>query len=151
MLEVNFTCVIFIFSFLLFVYLLNKTLWSPIGKIKEERESEVSGELLKAQETERKTNQIIQQVHSELENIRNSEQETLNNIFQEFAQKRIEEERKLKSEFETTRKKTHEEVDSERVNLLSKVDQESAKLANVIVQKLAPSSLNIANMEAISK
>ena len=143
MLEVNFTCVIFIFSFLLFVYLLNKTLWKPIGKIKHEREAEISGELLRAQETERKTNQIIQEVHSELENIRNSEQTALNDIFKEFAQKRVEEENKLKSEFESTRQKAHAEVDSERLTLLSNVDQESSKLASIIVQKLAPANLNL--------
>ncbi|MDX1921363.1 MAG: hypothetical protein SFU25_11605 [Candidatus Caenarcaniphilales bacterium] len=143
MLEVNFTCVIFIFSFLVFVYLLNQTLWKPVGKIKQERDADISGELLRAVETERKTNEIIQQVHTELENIRNSEQTALNDIFKEFAQKKIDEENKLKSEFESTRQKTYAEVDSERLNLISHVEQESAKLANVIVQKLAPANLNL--------
>ncbi|MBI3308905.1 MAG: hypothetical protein HYZ79_05990 [Candidatus Melainabacteria bacterium] len=48
LLEVNLTMIIFAVSFLIFIYLLNLTLFKPVGKVVEERKNVVGGSYTKA-------------------------------------------------------------------------------------------------------
>ncbi|MDJ0624962.1 MAG: hypothetical protein QNJ31_01175 [Candidatus Caenarcaniphilales bacterium] len=138
MLELNFTCVIFIISFLVFVYFLDQTLWKPIRKIKEERDSDLIGEKEKAKEAEEKTKSIIEKVNSEIEAIKKSERELIDSLFKSFNDEKEQEELKIKQELEIKKQKAFEEIEVEREGLLKSINQESADLANVIVGKLAP-------------
>lgn len=49
MLEINFTIVLFSISFLVFVFLLNFTLFKPVGEILEKRKDQIEGNIERAQ------------------------------------------------------------------------------------------------------
>ena len=59
LLEINFTLVLFAVSFLIFIYLLNLTLYKPVGEVIEKRKNIVEGDLNKAKELTNEANQSL--------------------------------------------------------------------------------------------
>ena len=51
LLEINFTLILFAASFLVFIYLLNMTLYKPVGEVIESRKQLMDGEYTKAKES----------------------------------------------------------------------------------------------------
>jgi F0F1-type ATP synthase membrane subunit b/b' len=136
MLEVNFTCVIFILSFIPFVFFLNQTLWKPISRIKAERDLDISQELNQADRAERETKEISTKVKQELEALRKEEQMSFNKALQEFSQQKIKEEEKLKVEFAQLKERTFHTINSQRDSLLSSSEAMSGDIAETLLQKL---------------
>lgn len=79
LLELNFTLILFAVSFLVFIYLLNLTLYKPVGEIIEERKNLISGEYLKAKELSEEANKLLENYKHEIKSARLSAQ----NIIQE--------------------------------------------------------------------
>jgi F-type H+-transporting ATPase subunit b len=138
MLEINGTIIIFALSFLVFIFLLDKALWQPIGKLKEARSSEIALEIQNAIQVEEKTKVIIAQVNSEINSIKKLEHQAIDQLFKESKLQAEEAEGKLKEELEAQKRKAYEELISENTLAESFIENKSRELAQLILQKIAP-------------
>jgi len=138
MLEINGTCLVFVLSFLLFVLLLNQTLWRPIAIVKKVREADLLSEQEKAIDAESKTQSILEQVSSEIEEIKKREHTYLDGLLKDFTKKRELEEIQLKSEMEESKKRAYEQIMKEGEAFKSSLQGEAEKLAHLIVARVAP-------------
>ena len=59
LLELNFTLILFAASFLVFIYLLNLTLFKPVGKVIEKRKELIEGEHLQAKDLCDEANKLL--------------------------------------------------------------------------------------------
>lgn len=82
LLEINFTIVLFAISFLVFIYLLNLTLYKPVGNIIEARKSLIESEYKKSKELTEQATSILEnyknQIKSAKQNAQNIIQEVIN-------------------------------------------------------------------------
>jgi F-type H+-transporting ATPase subunit b len=148
MLELNATALFFALSFLVFIFLLDKVLWKPVQKVKEERDQALQAELGNATQAEAKTRSIVQSVSDEVESIKKSEHDAIEQIFAESKQQEEKEESKLKAELEIFKQKAYEQFVSEEASLNLSVDSEAGQLAQSIIKKIAP-ELNISEGVAV--
>ena len=79
LLEINFTLVLFALSFLVFIYLLNQTLYKPVGNIIEKRKSMIDGDFSKAKSLSETANELLENYKNEIKSARIKAQ----NIIQE--------------------------------------------------------------------
>lgn len=79
LLEINLTIVLFALSFLVFIYLLNLTLYKPVGEIIESRKNLINSEYTKAKEFTGEANNIIEGYKSQIKSAR----QEAHNIIQE--------------------------------------------------------------------
>lgn len=137
MLEINGTCLVFILSFLVFVYLLNKTLWKPVGQIKEIRNNDLLSEQDKASEAESKTQSIIKQVNSQVKEIKKSEHDYIEHLLKDFAKEKELDESKIKADMEEFKRNAYRQIVEEEQALKSSLEEEANKLAKLIISKIA--------------
>lgn len=136
LLEINFTLVLFAASFLVFIYLLNLTLYKPVGKIIEERKNLIDGEHTSAKALSEKANNLLESYKNQIKTARHDAQ----NIIQEIilqAQKKKEEKifilnSELSKEKETAIKQINEEVKVTMKELEGKINT----LTDLITQKI---------------
>ena len=78
LLEINFTLVLFAISFLMFIYLLNLTLYKPVGKVIEARKTQIDGEYAKAKELTKTANELLEAYKSKIKTARHETQVIVN-------------------------------------------------------------------------
>ena len=83
LLEINFTLILFAISFLVFIYLVNLTLYKPTGEIIEKRKGLIEGEYVKARELTDEANKKLEDYKSQIKSAKadahNIIQEAINN------------------------------------------------------------------------
>ncbi len=139
MIEINGTTLVFALSFLVFVFLLDQVLWKPIIKVKAQRADDLNNELNNASQAEAKTKTIINQVNSEIEAIKKSEQLAIEKLFADSKAEADSQTAKLKAELEAYKQKSFAELDSESSSLESEIHQQAQELAKSILAKISPS------------
>ncbi|MBI3591706.1 MAG: hypothetical protein HY094_10065 [Candidatus Melainabacteria bacterium] len=70
LLEINFTLILFALSFLVFIYLLNQTLYKPVGNIIEKRKDAIDGDFSKAKSLSEAANELLENYKSEIKSAR---------------------------------------------------------------------------------
>ena len=90
LLEVNLTMIIFAISFLIFIYLLNLTLFKPVGKIVGERKNLIEGSYEKSKELSHEANKIIEDHEKKIKEIRLSAKNIVEAALLEAKRKREE-------------------------------------------------------------
>lgn len=125
LLELNFTLVVFAFSFLVFVYLLNLTLYKPVGEVIEKRKELVEGDLNKASSSTKEASECIQNYQNQIkqakldsqniiqESIKKTEkikQEKISNLLSTLSKEKEDALKKIKEEEKNTMQKLEGEV-----------------------------------------
>jgi len=125
LLELNFTLVVFALSFLVFVYLLNLTLYKPVGEIIEKRKELVESDLNKASSSAKEADECIQSYKSQIkqarldsqsiiqESIKKIEkikQEKISNLLTALSKEKEEALKKIKEEEKSTMQKLEGEI-----------------------------------------
>lgn len=89
-LEVNLTMIIFAISFLVFIYLLNLTLFKPVGKIVEKRKSLIESSYEKSKELSNEATKIIEEHKQKIKVARVSAKNIVEEVSLEARSKREE-------------------------------------------------------------
>ena len=79
LLELNFTLILFAASFLIFIYLLNLTLYKPVGEIIEDRKKLINGDYSKSKELTVQASHLLENYSAKMKSARIDAQ----NIIQE--------------------------------------------------------------------
>ena len=74
LLELNFTLILFAFSFLVFIYLLNMTLFKPVGKVIEDRKNLIENNYTKAKELTEKVTGILENYKDTIKTVKHEAQ-----------------------------------------------------------------------------
>ena len=136
LLEINFTLVLFAITFLVFIYLLNLTLFKPVGKIIEKRKNLIDGDYSKAKEFTQKANEMLESYKREIKSARLSAQ----NIIQEAilqAQKQKQEKILVLMENLTKEKEAAlKQLTEEKKEAMKKLEEKLNVLTELITNKI---------------
>lgn len=89
LLEVNLTMIIFAVSFLIFIFLLNLTLFKPVGNIVEKRGLQIEGSYSKAKELTDEANKILQNHEIKIKEARLNAKKIVEDIGNEAKNKKL--------------------------------------------------------------
>jgi F0F1-type ATP synthase membrane subunit b/b' len=138
MLDINFTFIIVALSFLLFVKLFDVLFWKRIAQVKLDRELELKQQEDQALVANSKMQSIIENVRGEIQSIRKTEDELIDKLLKDFSAQKESEEKQLCSEINELKKKTYSEILEQYNSLDVEIDKISGKLAENIIQTIAP-------------
>lgn len=82
LLEINFTAVLFAVSFLIFIYLLNLTLYKPVGEIIEKRKNSIEGDYSNAKNLTEKAGNMLEAYKKEIKQARQESQCIIEEVIQ---------------------------------------------------------------------
>ncbi len=136
LLEINFTLVLFAVSFLVFIYLLNMTLYKPVGKVIESRKRLIDGEYARAKELTNKANESLENYKNKIKAARHE----AHAIIQESAQKA----QKLKEEkiswlmvtLNKEKEESFKKIEEEKKIVMQKLEKEIKMLTDLITNKI---------------
>ena len=136
LLEINFTLILFAISFLVFIYLLNLTLYKPVGKIIEGRKDLIDGEYFKAKEFMQAAGEMLENYKNKIKQARHE----AHNIVQESINlAKMEKEKKvsdlvgiLTKEKETAIK----QIEEEKKLTMKELEKEIRVLTDLITNKI---------------
>src|SRR3990167_4317925 len=136
LLEMNFTLVLFAISFLVFIYLLNMTLFKPVGKVIEERKNLIDGDYSKAKEFAQKANEMLESYKKEIKSARLSAQNILQEAISQ-AQKQKQEKILVLMESLTKEKESAlKQLMEEKKETMKKLEEKINILTELITNKI---------------
>lgn len=137
MFEVDATCAIFIISFLLFIYLLNKTLWQPIAALQQGRQENINHKQEKAKQQRTEAKELKERLARQMQKIREQQKETVQQVQKESKQA-FEKQREAALEHLQAQKETQAAADrASREDFRERLAGFSAELAPLIGRKLS--------------
>lgn len=136
LLEINFTMVIFAASFLMFIYLLNLTLYKPVGKVIEDRKSLITSDYSKAKGLSDDASQLLGNYKKQIQLARLD----AHNIVQEFIDKaQKDKERKIAVLVSSLNKEKEEELEKlqiEQREIMKQLETKLKTLSDLITTKI---------------
>ena len=136
LLELNFTLVLFAISFLVFIYLLNLTLFKPVGEVIEERKNQIEGSYKKASEDAAEANKILEDYNSEIKLTRKEAMKIVEksiNLAQELRQEKILE---LISQVEKEKEEAISKIKQEENKSMTELEGKIKLLTDLITSKI---------------
>ena len=137
LLEVNLTMIIFAISFLIFIYLLNLTLFKPVGKIVEERKIFIEGSYEKSKELSHEANKIIEEHEKKIKETRLTAKSIIEEVSLKAKGKREEKisilMKSLLSEKETAMLKIKQEEKTRKEELNIKINELKDLITNKVL------------------
>ena len=136
LLEINFTLILFAVSFLVFIYLLNMTLYKPVGEVIEHRKRLIDGEYARAKELTNKANESLENYKNKIKTARHE----AHSIIQESVQKA----QKLKEEkiswllvtLNKEKEESFKKIEEEKKIVMQKLEKEIKMLTDLITNKI---------------
>ena len=136
LLELNFTLVLFAASFLVFIYLLNLTLFKPLGKIIEERKNLIEGEHSKAKELFGNATSLIESYKQKIKSARIESQNLIQEAVNEGKKKRDEKVSVLMAELNKEKETSLKTINEEKDAAMKKLEGEIKQLTDLITNKV---------------
>ena len=136
LLELNFTLVLFAASFLVFIYLLNLTLFKPVGKIIEKRGNLIKGEHSKAKELLENATSLIESYKQKIKSARIESQSLLQEAVNEGKKKRDEKVLVLMTELNKDKETSLKKINEEKETAMKKMESEIKQLTDLITNKV---------------
>jgi len=136
LLEINFTLVLFAVSFLAFIYLLNLTLYKPVGEIVELRKKLIDGDYSKAKELTHKANESLENYKNKIKTARHES----HIIIQEATKKaqKVKEEKisQLSDTLNKEKEESFKKIEEEKKIVMQKLEKEIKTLTDLIINKI---------------
>ena len=136
LLEINFTTVLFAISFLIFIYLLNLTLYKPVGKVIENRKSLIDGEYTKAKEYAESANKLLEGYKEKIKSTRLSTQNIIQEAISEAEKKRGEKVLSLSASLVKEKEGVLKQVREEEKIALKSLEDKIKALTDLIISKI---------------
>lgn len=136
MFEVNGTLVIFVLSFLVFIYLLNEIMLKPVGKTLEMRAYKIQSDLESAKASRHQAEQVLDKYEQDLKHIRSEAQGLINTAIEESNQTRQGDLAKVAAEGKSLLDKSKAALSAERASLIDSLVAQERELIETITRKV---------------
>ncbi|HEY9869143.1 MAG TPA: hypothetical protein V6D08_08250 [Candidatus Obscuribacterales bacterium] len=134
--QINATLPIFVVSFLLFLYLLNKVMLEPVGRAIAEREARVKADLEAGKASRAEAETVLNQYHQHLAEIRSQAQSVINEAVEKANYHRNMELGRVREEGDRRLAQARAEIASERDALIDSLVAQEQELVGHITAKL---------------
>lgn len=136
MFELNATLIIFVLSFLVFMYLLNQIMLKPVGKVLEARAAKISGDLKAGKDAHGQAGDLVTHYQEHLHKVRTEAQSVINEATQKANQSRNDELGKVKAEGSKKLEAAKAQIVSERKALVEPLISQEIELIEGIAHKV---------------
>lgn len=136
LLEINFTLVIFAISFLIFIYLLNLTLYKPAGKIIEARKNQVEEDYLRVRELTDEANKILESYKSKINLARQDAHTTIQNTIDNAIKTKEGKILKLVSDLNKEKEIALKQLLAEKEKAIVELQEKLELLTGLIISKI---------------
>lgn len=136
LLEINFTLVLFAFSFLIFIYLLNLTLYKPVGKVIEKRKGLIDGEYAKSKEYTEDANNMLDGYKNQMKSARHEAQTIIQEGINQAQKIKDEKISQLASSLTKEKEDALKQIKEEKNKAMKSLEGEIKTLTNLITSKV---------------
>ncbi len=136
LLEINFTLILFAVSFLAFIYLLNLTLYKPVGNIVELRKKLIDSEYAKAKELTNKANELLENYKTKIKTARHEAHSIIQEVVQKAQKLKEEKVSQLLVTLNKEKEESFKKIDEEKKIVMQKLEKEIKTLTNLIINKI---------------
>ncbi len=136
MFEVNGTLVIFVLSFLAFMYLLNEIMLKPVCKVLEMRAYKIQSDLEAAKAARHQAEQVLDKYEQDLRQIRSDAQGTINTAVDESNRVRKNELGRIAAEGKAELDRSKAALSTERAALIDSLVAQERELIETITRKV---------------
>lgn len=136
LLEINFTLVLFALSFMVFIYLLNLTLFKPVGEVIEKRKSIVEGDLDKAKNLTTEANQNLEDYTNKIKKARFEAQSIIQEVVKQSEKTRNEKISSLVSTLTKEKEDALNKIKEEEKSTMNKLEGEIKILTDLIINQV---------------
>ena len=140
LLELNFTLVLFAISFLVFINLLNFTLYKPVGKTIEKRKSIIDGDFTQAKELTESANNMLETYTKKIKQARLEANSIIQEEISKTQKTRHEKVSILESELTKEKELALKQIKIEEESTIKAVEQKIKILTDLITSKVLGSS-----------
>lgn len=136
LLEINFTLVLFAVSFLVFIYLLNLTLYKPVGEIIESRKRLIDGEYAKGKELTYKANEMLEGYKNKIKNARHESHIIIQDATKQAQKLKEENISQLLITLNKEKEESFKKIEEEKKIVMQKLEKEIKILTDLITNKI---------------
>lgn len=136
MFELNLTLVIFVFSFLIFMYLLNQIMLKPVGRVLELRAAKIKSDLEAAKDAQLQAGQAVTHYQEHLHEVRSKAQNVINESLEQSNYHRDLDLSRLREEGRKKVEESKAAIDREKSQLIEQLVEQETGLVNDIAEKL---------------
>ena len=134
--DFNATLPLMAIQFVLLTTVLTFVFYKPVGKLLEERETLISGNLATASERLLKADELYQQYDEQLKDARKNAQTIISEAEKEAKQVVAEEINQARKDAASLIDKTNRELETQKTSALEKLDSQIDELSDLIKEKL---------------
>lgn len=136
LLEINFTLIIFAVSFLAFIYLLNLTLYKPVGDVIDSRKKLIDGEYSKAKELTHKADEWFENYKKKIKEARLEAHQIIQESTKQAQKVKEEKIIKLLEGLNKEKEESFRKIDEEKNAVMQKLEKEIRILTDLITNKI---------------
>lgn len=136
LLEINFTLVLFAISFLIFVYLIDLTLYKPVGKIIEARKELIASEYVKAKEYTEVAKKMLETYETSLNEARQYAHRTIEEAINLGQKVKNEKVSMLTISLSEEKAIALKNIQTEKIAILKELESKMPILADLITDKV---------------
>ncbi|OGI20379.1 MAG: hypothetical protein A3B68_02520 [Candidatus Melainabacteria bacterium RIFCSPHIGHO2_02_FULL_34_12] len=136
LLELNFTLVLFAISFLVFIYLVNLTLYKPVGEIVEKRKNLIEGEYLEAKNSSEAASKLLENYKTQMKSARHTAQGLIEDGINEAKKKKEEKINALLAELNKEKDKSIKLIREEQNEAMKQMESKIKALTELITNKV---------------
>lgn len=136
LLEINFTLVLFAASFLVFIYLLNMTLYKPVGDVIEKRKSLIDGEYAKGKELTQKANEMLENYKEKIKLARHDAHLIIQEATKQAQKLKEEKVSQLLVTLNQEKAESFRKIEEEKRLVMQKLEGEIKTLTDLITNKI---------------
>jgi F-type H+-transporting ATPase subunit b len=134
--ELNGTIVIFVVSFLIFMWLLNQIMLKPVGNVIEQRSKLIEADLEAGKKARAEAQQMLERYEDDLKKIRHEAHAVLTRASEEITRERNSQLERVSKEGQTKLDKAKADIAAERERLIDSLVAEEKELVETITRKV---------------
>jgi F-type H+-transporting ATPase subunit b len=134
--NLNGTLVVFVISFLIFMWLLNELFLKPVGQTIEKRGKLIEGELDAGKGARAEAQQLLEKYEDDLKRIRSEAQSVITKATEDANKERIAQLERIAADGQKQLDKAKAEIATERERLIDALVAEEAALVETITRKV---------------
>lgn len=136
LLEFNFTLVLFAISFLVFIYLLNLTLYKPVGNVIEKRKNLIDGEYTKSKGFTQSANELLENYKKEIKSARINAQSIIQEAINQAQRVKQEKTAILTASLVKEKEEAVKKIKEEEKATMKQLEGQIKTLVNLITSKV---------------
>ena len=136
LLEINFTLILFAISFLIFIYLLNLTLYKPVGEIIDTRKNLIDGEYGKGKELTQRANEMLENYKNKIKGTKHESHIIIQDATKQAQKSKEEKISQLLVTLNKEKEESFKKIEEEKKIAMQKLEKEIKILTDLITNKI---------------